>query len=279
VFSCSAKNGDCFKFCSWTSVKIAHLHISCIATPQQCTWTFVTYYNDTEGYEGEVYYDEDAGDDGNEEACDGTVEKEGTLSTGPRLLSAREGPRSHSPRERTRFGVGKSREEKMVVGEALQHSVDGRRNSSEPTLGQHACKDGRIAVSEDAWSLEGEGGMPWSAGSVGRGENDAWHAHGDTKVSHSSLTKVKSGKREKSTMTKVGSEVIGDDSLVIGEASDSQAQGDTQAHSLPEQTEEKAAAAPKPQARVRRKRPPRVRGRPGQLLSLPEGLRVVKDTQ
>jgi hypothetical protein len=43
VFSCSAKNGDCFKFCSWTFVKIAHLYISCIAMPQQCTWTFVTY--------------------------------------------------------------------------------------------------------------------------------------------------------------------------------------------------------------------------------------------
>jgi hypothetical protein len=40
VFSCPAKNGDCFKFCSMTFVKIAHLHISCIAMPQQ--WTFVT---------------------------------------------------------------------------------------------------------------------------------------------------------------------------------------------------------------------------------------------
>jgi hypothetical protein len=44
VFSSSAKNGDCFKLCSWTFVKIAQLHMSCIATPQQCTWTFVTYY-------------------------------------------------------------------------------------------------------------------------------------------------------------------------------------------------------------------------------------------
>jgi hypothetical protein len=44
VFSCSAKNGDCFKFCSCTLVKIAPFYISCIAMPQQCTWTFVTYY-------------------------------------------------------------------------------------------------------------------------------------------------------------------------------------------------------------------------------------------
>jgi hypothetical protein len=41
--SCSAKNGDCFKFCSWAPVKIALLRISCIATPQQRTWTFVKY--------------------------------------------------------------------------------------------------------------------------------------------------------------------------------------------------------------------------------------------
>jgi hypothetical protein len=34
VFSCSEKNGNCFKFCSWTFVKIAHLHISCIPMPQ-----------------------------------------------------------------------------------------------------------------------------------------------------------------------------------------------------------------------------------------------------
>jgi hypothetical protein len=44
VFSCSAKNGGCFKFCSWTFVKIAHLHISCIATTQQFSWSFVTRY-------------------------------------------------------------------------------------------------------------------------------------------------------------------------------------------------------------------------------------------
>jgi hypothetical protein len=45
VFSCTAKkNGAYFKFCSWTFFKHAQLHISCIATPQQCTWTFVTYY-------------------------------------------------------------------------------------------------------------------------------------------------------------------------------------------------------------------------------------------
>jgi hypothetical protein len=36
VFSSSAKNGDCFKFCSCTFDKIAQLLISCIATPQQC---------------------------------------------------------------------------------------------------------------------------------------------------------------------------------------------------------------------------------------------------
>jgi hypothetical protein len=43
VFSCSAKNGVWFKFCSMTFVKFAQLHNSCIPTPQQCTWTFVTY--------------------------------------------------------------------------------------------------------------------------------------------------------------------------------------------------------------------------------------------
>jgi hypothetical protein len=45
VFSCSETNGDCFTFCSCTFVKIAHIHISCIAMPQQCTWTFGTYYS------------------------------------------------------------------------------------------------------------------------------------------------------------------------------------------------------------------------------------------
>jgi hypothetical protein len=44
VLSCSEKNGDHFMFCSCTHVKHAQCHISCIATPQQCTWTFVTYY-------------------------------------------------------------------------------------------------------------------------------------------------------------------------------------------------------------------------------------------
>jgi hypothetical protein len=39
VFSCSVKNGGCFKFCSCNFVKTDQLHISCIATPQQCTWT------------------------------------------------------------------------------------------------------------------------------------------------------------------------------------------------------------------------------------------------
>jgi hypothetical protein len=43
VFSCSAKKYDYFTFCLKTFVKHAQFHISCIATPQQCTWTFVTY--------------------------------------------------------------------------------------------------------------------------------------------------------------------------------------------------------------------------------------------
>jgi hypothetical protein len=42
------KKGVYFMFCSWTTVKHAQFHISCIATPQQCTWTFVAYYCDND---------------------------------------------------------------------------------------------------------------------------------------------------------------------------------------------------------------------------------------
>jgi hypothetical protein len=35
----------------------------------------------------------------------------------------------------------------------------------------------------------------------------------------------------------------------------------------------------KPVAQVRRKRPPRMQGRPGQVIALPDGLKVVKDKQ
>jgi hypothetical protein len=37
------KNGVYFMFYSWTFVTQAQFHIACIATPQQCTWTFDTY--------------------------------------------------------------------------------------------------------------------------------------------------------------------------------------------------------------------------------------------
>jgi hypothetical protein len=38
VFSCSEKNGVNFMCCSWTFVKHAQFHISCVATPLQCAW-------------------------------------------------------------------------------------------------------------------------------------------------------------------------------------------------------------------------------------------------
>jgi hypothetical protein len=218
-------------------------------------------WDDEEGVEGvegeyddEEYDSDDWEEEGEEEEDEGGHSARGQQKAGMRRgdsLLEDSGRRQRGPRERDRDSSARA-----------QDKVDLRGPGSRSR--QHARKERSSEGSQGAWGFTRDWGRLASAEQGGTA--DAWDRGAANTVLESLPTNLVADDR--------GASAAVDRSGDGGEAMAS-ANGVVEAQDL----REGGVVELKPVAQVRRKRPPRMQGRPGQVIALPDGLKVVKDKQ